>query len=43
MASATLVSVSEYLHTHYEPDADYLDGVIEERPMGELDHNRLQK
>ncbi|PWU00781.1 MAG: hypothetical protein C5B51_24370 [Terriglobia bacterium] len=34
----TLVSVEEYLHTDYEPDCDYLDGVIEERNAGEKDH-----
>jgi hypothetical protein len=25
------ISVSEYLHTSYQPDCDYVDGVIEER------------
>ena len=28
----------EYLHSTYEPDAEYVDGVIEERPMVEHDH-----
>ncbi len=45
MASATLpfVSVSEYLRcSDFEPDAEYVDGTIEERPMGELDHSSLQ-
>jgi Uma2 family endonuclease len=36
------VSVSEYLHTSYQPDCDYVDGVIEERNLGELDHSELQ-
>jgi hypothetical protein len=31
--------LSEYLATTYEPDAEYVDGVIEERPMGEYDHS----
>ncbi len=36
------VSVSEYLHTSYQPDCDYVDGVIEERNLGELDHAEVQ-
>jgi Uma2 family endonuclease len=45
MATATVpfVSVDEYLRTDYEPDADYVDGQIEERPMGEWHHTKLQK
>ncbi len=41
MATA-LVSVEEYLHSRYEPDAEYVDGVIEERPMGENRHSEWQ-
>jgi Uma2 family endonuclease len=40
--ATTLVSVEEYLRTAYEPDAEYVDGVIEERPMGEWDHAAWQ-
>ena len=36
--ATTLVSLGEYLKSVYEPDADYVDGSIEERPMGEFDH-----
>lgn len=36
------ISVSEYLHTSYRPDCDYVDGVIEERNLGELEHSELQ-
>jgi Uma2 family endonuclease len=36
------ISVSEYLHTSYQPDCDYVDGAIEERNLGELDHAELQ-
>ena len=36
------ISVSEYLHTSYQPDCDYVDGVIEERNLGELDHAEIQ-
>jgi Uma2 family endonuclease len=42
MAIETLVSVQEYLSTDYEPDCDYVDGVLEERNLGEQDHSRLQ-
>lgn len=45
MATATPlpISVSEYLHTSYHPDCDYVDGVIKERNLGELDHAELQE
>jgi Uma2 family endonuclease len=42
MQAATLISVNEYLHTSYDPDCDYVDGVIEERNLGEYNHARLQ-
>jgi Uma2 family endonuclease len=32
-----------YLHSSFEPDAEYVDGVIEERPMGEYDHSSWQQ
>jgi Uma2 family endonuclease len=37
------ISVSEYLHSSYRPDCDYVDGVIEERNLGELDHSAVQE
>ncbi len=40
--ATTLVSVEEYLHSTYEPDAEYVDGVLEERPMGENRHSEWQ-
>jgi len=45
MAAATQapISVSEYLHTSYRPDCDYVDGVVEERNLGELEHSLLQR
>jgi Uma2 family endonuclease len=43
MASAqTGVPVEEYLRTSYSPDRDYVDGVVEERNLGELDHAWIQ-
>jgi Uma2 family endonuclease len=42
MATATGVSVEEYLHTSYDPDCEYVDGEVLERNMGEPDHAGLQ-
>lgn len=42
MPTAELVSIQEYLSTSYSPDCDYVDGVVEERNLGEHDHARLQ-
>lgn len=41
--ATTLVSLGEYLRSVYEPDAEYLDGQIEVRPMGEFDHADWQQ
>jgi Uma2 family endonuclease len=40
--SEALVSVAEYLRTAYSPDCDYVDGEVQERNLGELDHSALQ-
>lgn len=40
--AAALVPIEQYLRTNYRPDADFIDGVIEERNLGEFDHARLQ-
>ncbi len=41
------VPLELYLHSSYEPDAEYVDGEIEERAVGEFDHaswqNAIQK
>src|SRR5580658_9304995 len=42
MPTSELISVSEYLHTSYRPDCDYVDGVVEERNVGEWSHATLQ-
>jgi Uma2 family endonuclease len=42
MATTTYIPVETYLNTVYEPDVDYLDGQIEERNVGEYDHNVVQ-
>ena len=42
MATGTLISEEEYLHTSYEPDCEYEDGVLIERNVGQESHSRLQ-
>ncbi len=42
MPPATLVSVEEYLRTSSDPDCEYVDGEIVERPMGERGHSTVQ-
>lgn len=42
MGSTTLISLEEYLHTTYRPDCDFLEGVVEERNVGEEEHGLLQ-
>jgi Uma2 family endonuclease len=41
-AGLEFVPLSTYLKSEYEPDAEYVDGEIEERPMGEDDHSAWQ-
>jgi Uma2 family endonuclease len=41
-ATSTFVSVEEYLRSSFEPDAEYEDGRIEERAVGENDHSAWQ-
>ena len=40
--TATRVPVEVYLQADYEHDCDYVDGEVEERPLGELDHSAWQ-
>lgn len=42
MATATGISIEEYLRTEYEPDCDYVDGELEDRNVGEYDHGYVQ-
>ena len=43
MATTTaLLSIDVYLKTSYRPDCDFVDGELEERNVGERDHNRTQ-
>jgi Uma2 family endonuclease len=41
-STTTFVSVEQYLRTSFDPDAEYVDGQIEERAVGENDHSAWQ-
>ncbi len=36
------ITLDEYLHTSYHPDCDFVDGEVQERLWGELDHSNTQ-
>ncbi len=40
--SAVLVPLEEYLNTSYDPDREYVDGVVKERNAGEYPHSAVQ-
>ena len=42
MSAGTLISLEDYLNTSYSPDAEYRDGVLMERNVGEKIHAELQ-
>ena len=37
-----MVPLSEYLGTIYHPDRDYVEGLLEERHVGEVGHSEIQ-
>jgi Uma2 family endonuclease len=43
MATTLQVPLELYLRSSYEPDAEFVDGHIEERPVGEFDHASWQQ
>ncbi|PWT99428.1 MAG: Uma2 family endonuclease [Terriglobia bacterium] len=43
MGVGTLVSVEEYLNTSYDPDMEYVDGVLVERNVGDWLHSLIQR
>jgi Uma2 family endonuclease len=43
MNAGTLISVEEYLHTSYDPDVEYVDGVLVERNVGKWLHSLIQR
>lgn len=40
--SSAVLSIEEYLRTPYSPDVDFVEGELQERNLGEFDHNTLQ-
>lgn len=42
MPAAVLVPLSEYLGHTYDPDREYIDGILQERNVGEIDHSDAQ-
>jgi Uma2 family endonuclease len=43
MGVETLISVEEYLSTSYDPDVEYVDGVLVERNVGDWVHSLVQR
>ena len=37
------MSIDQYLSTMFHPDCDFVDGRIEERNVGEVEHSKVQK
>lgn len=42
MSATTLISLEEYLNTSYEPDREFVDGVLVRRHVGTQRHGLLQ-
>lgn len=42
-STAAHIPLEVYLRSAYEPDAEYVNGAIEERNVGEYDHNMIQR
>ena len=42
MSTTVLVPLSEYLGTIYHPDCDYVEGILQERNVGEVSHSDAQ-
>ena len=42
MATTQLVSAGEYLHSNFEPDAEYVDGKIVHRSLPQKTHSKMQ-
>jgi len=39
--ATTKVSLEEYLNTAYGPDVEYIDGELQERNVGEIEHAKM--
>jgi hypothetical protein len=42
MNAGTLLSVDQYLNTSYDPDVEYVEGVLMERNAGDYLHSLIQ-
>src|SRR5689334_2781905 len=42
MSVETLIPLEEYLNTSYDPDVEYVDGVLVERNVGDRFHSQVQ-
>ena len=42
LPDSPMVSVEEYLRTSYDPDVEFVDGVLVERNMGDWLHSLIQ-
>lgn len=42
MATSAQIAITEYLHTSYRPDREYVDGEVRERNVGKWEHARVQ-
>ena len=43
ISTATQISLEQYLRTPFEPDAEYVGGEVQERNMGEYEHQIAQR
>lgn len=43
MATATRITIEQYLKTPFEPDAEFVNGEVEERNVGEYEHSTVQR
>lgn len=39
--ATTKVSLEEYLNTSYRPDVEYIDGELQQRNVGEIEHAKM--
>jgi Uma2 family endonuclease len=43
MATALRTSLEEYLRSHYEPECELIGGELFQKPMGTLEHMRMER
>ena len=41
-STPAILSLEHYLRTSFKPDCDFVDGILEERNVGEFPHSRIQ-